>query len=177
MKTKYKNLKKFFEMGMELSLFVVMILLVSCGGKNPLDNNDINNQQVVIPLPAENPLNVFIKNVGTTPAPNWVKPGVRLVFFGGASWLYTNGMPPSRQLSDSGSGYVVVDVISVTNDIVVMNFRYYIIADFNNGPPKYISSGSYTGPPSVGFNYYVHPQILRSLLTLNSPDVKAVRMN
>jgi hypothetical protein len=127
------------------------------------------------------------------PAPNWLKPGMRLVYHQASASVPITGMTivedPDGSLINKatgqhfrqdenpgtgGHGYLQVDVISVQPDAVVFASRSYLINGVPTGPLSLTSLSGYVTTPSVVGEVYINPDVAQKYLKLNGDGVKSI---
>ena len=178
---------------------VVVVVLASGGRATAQFGNQENNPKPNNPngyqIDTNNPSLLIFPELRTAPAPDWVKPGLRLTYYSAAATIpqsYVGGLvqdpngkwvDPSTgksyrmegAASASGHGYSQLDVVAMTNDAVVLSLSSYGIEGVD-GPVRPIFSSGLTTLPGAASDWWVNPEVLNKTVdNLNGPGMKAMR--
>ncbi|MCC6423365.1 MAG: hypothetical protein IT447_07780 [Phycisphaerales bacterium] len=142
-----------------------------------------------------NPLLLIFPALRGAPSPKWVKPGLRLTFFsadatvpGGdiaglvqdhrGQWFDPATGQTYRVEQNRGSygeGYNQLDVVSLTDDAVVVSLRSYLI-DLLGGPIRLVKASGFTSMPGAAADWWMNPQVLNQTVDqLKGPGVQSMR--
>jgi hypothetical protein len=138
---------------------------------------------------------LIFPDLRTAPAPDWVKPGLRLSYYSASATIpqsYVGGLvqdPDGKWVdpktgksyrmegaaSASGHGYSQLDVISLTDDAVVLDLRALGIEGVD-GPVRPISASGLTTLPGAAADWWVNPDVLNQTVdNLNGSGMRSVR--
>jgi len=155
------------------------------------------------PLPQVQPLPILpsplfdrIPEARQTPAPDWIKPGTRLVFFSTNAVTQTNpgqmGMrrdPNGKIIDDQGNrwtmtdptgesgggvGYTVLDIIASEPGVLVMQSHLYFLPQGTQGPAVLSGNSAVVCHPS-GCDFFLHPRLLAQVPTVDAPGINIIR--
>lgn len=151
------------------------------------------------PAPQPGKFVTLVPELADLPAPDWVKPGVRVTFYGAAAssnesrgrlvedpngpWEDKKTGKRYRDTEESGEGnptssgegFAQLDIISVEGKSVVAMVQLYLIVRTSGA---IFPSG--VGMPTVGTaanleDYWVHPEALKKLIGLDVEGLRALR--
>ncbi len=151
------------------------------------------------PAPSPGRFLTLVPELADMPAPDWVKPGVRVTFYGAAAstsesrgslvedpngpWEDKKTGKRYRDTEEtgegnptgSGEGFAQIDIISVEGKSVVAMVQLYLIVRSSGA---IFPSG--VGMPTVGTaanleDYWVHPEALKKLIGLDVEGLRALR--
>ncbi|MCC7351475.1 MAG: hypothetical protein IT446_12985 [Phycisphaerales bacterium] len=143
-----------------------------------------------------NPVFLILPGMNEAPAPDWVKPGVRLTFFNVVAmvpkgdiadmlpdergrWIDPNTGKTFSVQKNKGSydeGYMQLDVLSLPGDAVAVAARGYS-KDLMDGSIKPIFSGGFVALPGAGEDWWVNPDVLNQTVDhLQGPVVQSLRL-
>lgn len=131
-----------------------------------------------------------------TPAPDWIKPGTRLVFFSTNAVTQTNpgsmGMkrdPNGNIIDDKGNrwteteptglsgggvGYTVIDIVASEPGVLVMQNHTYFLPQGKGGPAVLTGATGTLSHPS-GCDFFLHPRLLAQVPSMESQNVVIIR--
>ena len=152
-------------------------------GGNPFQPGGQGQNGMGQPVAAPNPLVAHIPGAATTPAPEWVKPGVRITIWGGSATYIGGGnmttavADPNGDLVDAngkryrqstagasgtnggaGAGFFVVDVTSVSPNAVTIDVRNYGGDGQVHQPQLMTIMSQVVNPGSC--EWWIHPDLL-----------------
>ncbi|HZK79685.1 MAG TPA: hypothetical protein VFC46_01430 [Humisphaera sp.] len=142
-----------------------------------------------------NSILTLLPELRNAPAPGWLKPGMRLVWYQAAATIpegrFGNMVPDPKgrwhdpatgmnfRLDDaqgpSGHGYTQLDVIAVHDDVVAVD----VITYGRNGmgdEVHIILTDAITTPPGYCGDWWVNPNVLDRHLDINGPGVRSARV-
>lgn len=141
------------------------------------------------------PMLAFLPNAAGLGAPDWVKPGVRITFYGmsasvpeGSYELQedekgpwedpTTGKRYSKQevAGSGGAGYLQIDVYAVDRSTVVLNGNVYGIAQPGSPPTlnKVLTNG-FLAAAAAPADYWVHPKLLKAATEVKRGGLMVLR--
>jgi hypothetical protein len=178
---------------------VLMVVLAAGGRVMAQFGNQENNPKPDNPngyaIDTNNSALLIYPDLRTAPAPQWVKPGLRLTYYSASATIpqsYVGGLvqDPSGKWVDpntgksyrmegaasaSGHGFSQLDVIAMTDDAVVLDLRALGIEGVD-GPVRPISAAGLTTLPGAAADWWVNPDVLnKSVDNLNGPGMRSMR--
>jgi hypothetical protein len=102
----------------------------------------------------------LLQGVQQAPAPDWVKPGVRLTYLSAAAVVAD--ADPFDSPGGAGQGYTQLTVVSADRAASIVAIRSYNFSGFT-GPCVAVGAASNVGPPGVAADWWVHPAVLRQV--------------
>ncbi|MCC6423363.1 MAG: hypothetical protein IT447_07770 [Phycisphaerales bacterium] len=178
--------------------FVWAVLFGSGGAMAQFGNSPQGNRpsgQLGYEIDTDNPSLLIFPGLRTAPAPDWVKPGLRLSFYCASATIpssHVGGMvqDPTGKWVDpttgktyrmeegtgaAGHGYNQLEVVSMTDDAVVFEQRFYVFTDIS-GPVKMVSAVGSTTVPGAAADWWMNPEVLnREIVNLGEQGHKTYR--
>ena len=137
-----------------------------------------------------------IPGVAQCPAPDWIKPGMRLTFLQASASIQSNPNDPSlvedpngdivddrgRRWRETlyhaggagGAGYSIVNIVAVEPGVIVMQADSYLLVNGNAGPASLTTTiGCWCH--SSGCDYFLHPRMLAQLPQVERPGFSIMR--
>ncbi|MCC7351478.1 MAG: hypothetical protein IT446_13000 [Phycisphaerales bacterium] len=177
---------------------MVLVVLLGSGGVMAQFGNSPQGKgsgQLGYEIDTDNPVLLIFPGLRTARAPDWVKPGLRLSFYCASATIpssHVGGMvqDPDGKWVDpttgktfrmeegtgaAGHGYNQLDVVSMTDDAVVLEQRFYVFSDVS-GPVKMVSATGGTTVPGAAADWWMNPDVLnREIDSLGGQGVKTFR--
>lgn len=133
------------------------------------------------PAPVVDPLAPVAPAPAEGGAPAWVKPGVRLTYYGASALIVTDPASGKNRRDEgpersSGQAHVQVNVAYVDHDTVALDIRIYNI-DVGSGqiqPPK---SSGWVGAANQADEYWIHPAELARMQEAKTPEGSVTKEN
>ncbi len=143
------------------------------------------------------PLFTGVPGAADAPAPEWVRPGARITLYsasaatnssaGGSSlvsdpggkWVDSAGNRYSESsvgLGSAGAGYTQIDVVSMSDGVVVLDLRFFLITNHGEGPTKLAFYWSDVVHPS-GCEWWVNPELLKRYVGTRAGGVTVQRVS
>ena len=143
------------------------------------------------------PLFTGVPGAANAPAPDWVRPGARITLYsasaatnssgGGSSlmsdpngkWVDDAGNRYSESsvgLGSAGAGYTQIDVVSMSDGVVVLDLRFFLLTNHGQGPTKLSFFWSDVVHPS-GCEWWVNPELLKRYVGTRAGGVTVQRVS
>lgn len=116
-----------------------------------------------------NPFVQILPGVRQAPAPDWLRPGLRVTYYTQNAIFADSADDPAP----SGAGFLQYDLVSLDADAAITSLKYFLAGDRSGYSPGFVAP-SY-GLPGVG-DYWIAPQALARAEEAATPDLFVGRM-
>lgn len=118
---------------------------------------------------ANNPFLQILPQTRQAPAPDWLRPGLRVTYYTQNAIFADSAEDPAP----SGAGFLQYDLVSLDENAAVTSLKYFLAGDNGEFSPGFVAP-SY-GLPGVG-DYWIAPQALVQAEDAANPDLFVGRM-
>ncbi len=115
---------------------------------------------------------VLFPELAQKPAPEWCKPGVRLLYTVASANIRLN---PNDSGAGGGAGYTTVDVVGLDQQHAALTITSYSDGTGGRNYVSLASQGDIT-PPATGGDYWIHPDVLRGATRMAGQGLQILEM-
>lgn len=153
---------------------LLMSVVMSCATRGQADAN----KPLTNPFAEEQALVTIMPQLKKLPAPEWVKPGMRLTYHASSALAGAQALPKDQEgpSTYSGAGLVQIDIGAMAQGAVAADSKIWTIDPQGKLPPTISTFAGRTVLPAAGAEYWVHPEALKELVDRPIQPLRVVRM-